>query len=336
MKILFSSYAFHPSVGGIESVSAILAEEFVAAGHAVELITETGGAADSPSSFGLTRQPTVRRMMQLLRWSDVLFQNNISLRSLLPALVMRKPVVVVHQTWIRNVQGKTGWNDRVKRAVLRRVTNIAISQAIADDISTPCTLIPNPYRDDLFRLLPELSRERALVFLGRLVSDKGVDLLLEAMTLLRRDGLKPDLTVIGIGPESENLRRMVRELGIDGQVNFVGGQAGEELVRLLNRHRVMVIPSLWAEPFGVVALEGLACGCVPAGSEQGGLKEAIGPCGLTFQNGYATALAECLKTLLTDPMREEELRRRAPPHLARFRAQQIAGEHLKLLEQIAR
>src|SRR5256885_6776043 len=114
MKILFSSYAFRPSVGGIETVSAILAEEFIAAGHELELITETLGD-DGKESYCVTRRPSLRRLVDLIRWSDIVFQNNISLRSLLPALLLWKRVLVVHQTWIQNPRGEIGWNDRVKR-----------------------------------------------------------------------------------------------------------------------------------------------------------------------------------------------------------------------------
>lgn len=336
MKILFSSYAFHPGVGGIESVSAALAEEFVRAGHQVELITETPGTAEPQRAFGVTRHPGLPRLVQLLRWADVFFQNNISLRSLLPALTMQRPILIVHQTWIQNTKGEIGWNDRLKRGLLRRATNVAISRALAAEISAPCAVIPNPYRDDLFRVIPEISRDKSLVFLGRLVSDKGVDLLLQALKLMHADGIQAELTVVGTGPENEKLRALVDELGLGAEVDFAGEKSGADLAQLLNRHRFIVIPSRWAEPFGVVALEGIACGCIAVGSEQGGLKEAIGRCGVIFQNGDAGALAHSLKRLLLDPALEEELRKRAPSHLARFRAERIADEYLKLLEQIAR
>jgi glycosyltransferase involved in cell wall biosynthesis len=45
-------------------------------------------------------------------------------------------------------------------------------------------------------------------------------------------------------------------------VDFVGTKTDHELVKLLNTHQIMVVPSLWNEPFGLVALEGVACGCV--------------------------------------------------------------------------
>ena len=211
MRILFSSYAFRPSVGGIETVAEILAEEFAALGHEVRLITETRGE-ESDTAYQVIRRPSLPRLLALLRWSDVFFQNNISLHSLLPAVLMQKRAVVVHQTWIRNVCGQIDLVARLKRMLLGSVTNAAISRAVAEDIRRESLIIPNPYRNRVFRVLPETARARKLIFVGRLVSDKGVDLLLRALGIMRREGLEPELTVVGAGPEAENLSALSRDL----------------------------------------------------------------------------------------------------------------------------
>src|SRR5213075_1573200 len=177
-----------------------------------------------------------------------------------------------------------------------------------------------PYNDRVFRLIPGVTRDEDIVFVGRLVSDKGADLFLHALKLLQNDSLLPNLTIIGTGPEEQNLRRLTTELALDRQVTFAGQKSGAVLAEILNRHRVLVVPSRWAEPFGIVALEGIACGCVVVGSGKGGLKEAIGPCGLSFENGDAGALAAQLKQLLTEPGLQSTLRQNAEEHLAKFRS----------------
>jgi glycogen(starch) synthase len=337
MRILFSSYAFRPSVGGIETVSEILAQEFVALGHEVRLITHTREQEQEQKvlAYGVIRRPRLPKLVALIRWSDVLFQNNITLRSLLPALFMQKHTVVVHQTWIRSTRGEIDLRARLKRLLLASVTNVAISRPVAEDIGHDCMIIPNPYRDRLFRLRPEITRDRTLIFLGRLVSDKGADLLLRALGILRTQGLEPDLTIVGAGPETENLSALSRELALQHQVSFVGQKTGEELVHLLNQHRIMVIPSRWAEPFGVVALEGIACGCAIIASEAGGLKEAIGPCGLMFENGNESSLADALKRMLSGRAVEDSFRRVAAEHVAKFKAERVARQYLHLIEQVA-
>jgi glycosyltransferase involved in cell wall biosynthesis len=262
------------------------------------------------------------------------FQNNISLRSLIPALLVRKPILVVHQTWLQNVRGGTGWQNRLKQALLRFITNVAISKAVADRLSAHSFVIGNPYDETVFHSMPNLARDKAIAFVGRLVSDKGVDLLLRAVELLRRDGLSPDVTVVGTGPEENNLRRLTTELGLDRQVMFVGQQCGVPLAETLNRHRILAIPSRWAEPFGVVALEGIACGCVAIGSQDGGLKEAIGPCGLIFENGNVAALATGLKRLLEDDRLREQLREGLVEHLERFQSDTIVSAYLRVMKKM--
>src|SRR5437588_7722521 len=230
MKILFSSYLFHPSVGGIESVSKILAEKFASAGIEVQVVTQTaeGENVQRPTfnvqrptedgSYCITRRPSIIDIVRQLRRCDLFFQNNISLRSLIPALLLRKPILVVHQTWLTDPRGKITWNNRLKRALLPRVTNVAISKAVADSISGHSFVIGNPYDERVFRLIPSVTRDRDFVFVGRLVSDKGADLLLHALKLLQNDNLLLSLTIIGTGPEEQNLRRLATELALDRQV----------------------------------------------------------------------------------------------------------------------
>jgi glycogen(starch) synthase len=334
MKILFSSYAFEPSVGGIESVSKILAQKFATAGEEVHVITESAGDTIRSANYRLTRRPSIGEIFRLLRWCDLFFQNNVSLRSLIPALLTRKPALVVHQTWLQNVRGGIGWQNRLKQALLRFVTNVAISKAVADRLSAHSFVIGNPYDDTVFHSMPDVERENAIVFVGRLVSDKGTDVLLRAVELLSRDGLYPNVTIVGSGPEENTLRRSTAELGLDRQVTFAGQKSGTALAETLNQHRILAVPSRWAEPFGVVALEGIACGCVVVGSQSGGLKEAIGPCGLTFENGNVAALAAQLKRLLEDNQLCGELRQGAAEHLARFQSDPIIAAYLRVMKKM--
>ena len=334
MRILFSSYLFDPSVGGIESVSKVLAQRFAAAGEEVQVITQTPGEAIPAVNYRLTRRPSIGEIFRLLRWCDLFFQNNISLRSLIPALLMRKPTLVVHQTWLQNVRGGIGWQNRLKQALLRFVTNVAISKAVADRLSAHSFVISNPYDEAVFHSMPKIVRDKAIVFVGRLVSDKGVDLLLLALEVLKRDGLFADLMIVGTGPEENNLRQLTTELGLNQQVAFAGQKSGTGLAEMLNQHRILAVPSRWAEPFGVVALEGIACGCVVVGSQSGGLKEAIGPCGLTFENGNVAALAVQLKRLLEDNQLREKMQQGATEHLSRFQSEAIVAAYLRVMRKM--
>jgi glycogen(starch) synthase len=340
MKILIATHAFYPHIGGLETVARVLAEQFTARGHAVCIITQTPGNTPSDDKmfpFQIVRSPGIVEMLRLVHWCDVFFQNNISLRTLWPLLAVRRPWVVSHQTWLTRVDGQTGLQDRFKLFLIQFASGapIAISQAVAKPLSVRAILIGNPYRSDLFRVLPDAPRDRDIVFLARLVSDKGGDLTLEALAILKdKHRLTPSLTIVGDGPEGGNLRAMAARLGVEKQVTFAGMLTEETLVRMLNRHRIMVVPSRLAEPFGVVALEGIACGCVLAGSESGGLADAIGPCGLTFPNHDAPAFAEAVRRLLEDEALCQKLRAEAPAHLEKHSAERIADRYLEVFASV--
>jgi glycosyltransferase involved in cell wall biosynthesis len=140
------------------------------------------------------------------------------------------------------------------------------------------------------------------------------------------------LAIIGDGPEMTRLRGQAARLGIGSRVGFLGTRTGEDLVRLLNQHRVLVVPSRYDEPFGIVALEGIACGCAVVGSEGGGLKDAIGSCGRTFRNGDVADLARVLREVFEDPETPARFQRHAAEHLASHTSAGVAAEYLAALE----
>lgn len=336
MKILISSHFFAPSVGGIELVSGILADEFHRLGHEIRVITRTPDPENKARlPFPVFRQPGRSGIKAQIRWCDVYLQSNISLATLWPALLSRKPVLVVHHTWISRVDGRIGWQDRLKLFATRLVRrNLAVSTALAATIPVRCGVVANPYRDDVFTEDSLAVRDRDLVFVGRLVSDKGCSILLEALARLAAEAIRPSLTVVGSGPELENLQAQAMSSGLAGQVVFAGQKTGPELAALLNRHRILVVPSLWKEPFGIVALEGIACGCAAVGSSGGGLPDAIGPCGVTFPNGDHRVLAERLRELLADPGCLASYRVAAPGHLAKHTRVAVADAYLRELDAI--
>lgn len=334
MKILIYSPSFYPNIGGLETIISTLAHEFIYQSHEVKLISQTPATDSQKFPFEVIRQPTIQQIVKLAHWSDVYFQGCVSLKGIWPLLFVHRPLVITHQVWYRYVNGRTGWHNHLKHFVSRFATNISASQAVAKPIPAPSSIIPNSYREDIFYEIPNIPRNQELVFLGRLVSDKGANLLLEALAQLKSKGLTPRLTIIGSGPEDSQLRQQAKDLEIVEQVKFTGVKVEHELVKLLNAHQIMVVPSLWDEPFGIVALEGIACGCVVVGSEGGGLKDAIGSCGVTFPNGNVERLTEILFDLLTHPDKLATYREQAKLHLARHTSKAVAKAYLEVMERV--
>jgi glycogen(starch) synthase len=334
LNILIYSPAFYPSIGGLEAMAEMLADGFNKAGHEVKVVTTTRGDGEEPFSFEVLRCPRPLTLLALVRRADVFFQVNISLKGLWPWLLVRKLLVASHNGWYCS-ENHCDWRARLKHRVSQWAINISVSQAVAAHVPALSTVIPNAYRDDIFKLYPDIKRERDLIFIGRLVSDKGCNVLVEALTPLGHHGLRPALTIVGGGPEEESLREQVQTLGLGEQVQFAGVQRGVDLAKSLNAHKVMVVPSLWEEPFGIVALEGIACGCAVVGTQGGGLPEAIGPCGMTVPRGDSQTLAEAIKILLSDPALQARYREKAPEHLARHTRARVVQTYLEVLEKAA-
>jgi glycogen synthase len=337
LNILVSSRAFAPSLGGIETVSALLAEEFVKADHSVVIVTQSAGTSDR-TEFGapIVRGASPRQLRQLVKWCDVFWHNNLSIRATWPGLLLGKPLVVTHSgSYCRRPMGLDAVL-RLKHAIVNRVTSVAISRYVASFFKTRSIIIPNPYDAYVFQArLPQSERKREFVFLGRLVEEKGLDILLEALSRLRRRDLRPQLTVVGSGPELEKMRELTRRLGLEAQVQFQGARTGSELASTLNQHQTLVVPSRYDEPFGVVALEGIACGCAVIASSGGGLPEAIGPCGITFPNGDIAALEQALERLSTRPDERERLTAQSAEHLLQFQPRLVAERYLELFQTVA-
>jgi len=338
VNILFTSNRFYPDIGGIESISDVLVRYFSAAGHSLRLITQTPGNVEVDRRafpFPIIRRPSVRSLLACYDWADVVFQNNIEIRTLWPQLLFRRPLLITLHTWLRSPVGRRRAVDRFKQLLLFSANRVvSVSQVIRDDSFRSSMIIGNPYCSTIFRQLSCIQREKQIVFLGRLVSDKGVDLLLKSFADL--NPCDSYLTIIGDGPEREGLEQLADALSISPFVQFLGAIQGEALARELNRHQLMVIPSRWREPFGVVALEGLACGCVVLASDGGGLPDAVGPAGLLFARGDQSDLTRQLQRLLNTGELRDRLRAEAPDHLARFQEDQVCSQYLELIEELVR
>jgi len=320
----------------METIMEILAEEFTAASHQVKVTTQVPSEMERDCIYEVVRMPALNSCLRLLHWSDVCLCANVSLRGLLPMIIARAPLVISHQGYdCLSASGRFRIISAFKKTVSRFSSNICCSRAVQSHVPGRSIVIPNSYRTEIFKEYSDVIKDLDIVFVGRLVSDKGVSDLIEAIGHLGRAGFRPRLSIVGDGPERSAIVRRVGELGLGPQVTFTGIKSGSDLARFVARHRVMAVPSRWAEPFGIVALEGIACGCVVVGTALGGLPEAIGPCGVTVPNADTSAMARALRSLLEDDSLLVGYRSRAPVHLARHSRPNVARSYLNVLESAA-
>jgi glycogen synthase len=311
-----------PKHGGVETVVDLVSTALVARGHNVRIATTQLGEISRP--FPILRRPSAWGLVRCVWWADCIVLHGATLRLGWPLLLTFKRAWLVHHIWPREDLGLL--HRLARRLLYWRCRHLAVSRALASAIGTQSTVVPNPYDDQQFRRLSGVHRNRDIVFLGRLVYLKGVDDLIDALTILKDRDVRPTTTIIGDGPERPRLDAKVQAAGLAEYVTFTGALPTNDVVRELNRHRVQVVPSRYKEPFGVVALEGAACGCIVVGSAGGGLPDAIGACGETYENGNVHSLANILQRLLYRIAPAAEV---VEKHLAPHRPQAVAEAYLR-------
>jgi glycosyltransferase involved in cell wall biosynthesis len=333
MRILACSHRFHPDVGGVETTTAVLASEWRSLGHEVRIVTRSAGPP-AHDGFAVLRNPAPRRLAHEALLADVVWQNSISLPWLLQARMLGRPVVVTHQTWLTQPDGRVLWRERAKRLALPGALHVAISGAVARHVGAArMVVLPNPFGGG-FLGGGDCPRPVDLLFAGRMVSDKGALLLAGALALLERRGIAPRVEWIGDGPERPALEAWAREThGRALRMSIPGALPPGPLAARMRAARVLAVPSVWEEPLGIVALEGIAAGCHVVASDGGGLPEAVGPCGRLFRRGSAGALADALGEALATPGAPDQSA--ASAHLARFAPARVARAYLGLFGQAA-
>ncbi len=153
------------------------------------------------------------------------------------------------------------------------------------------------------RPTPADPRSRQVLAYGRLSSEKGFATLLVAWSVLVRDDPSLRLVLAGDGRERQGLVRLVEHLGIGESVAFAGWIGEQQVQQYLAGSILVVVPSLWAEPFGLVAAEAAAAGRAVIASRTGALPEIVsdGTTGRLFAAGDILGLVSVLKDALSDP-----------------------------------
>jgi len=250
------------------------------------------------------------------------------------------------QCWRCNAD--LGWSRSLKLWMLtfprlwlarRASQNVAVTAHVARRLGLPRSLVIYHGVALPEIILPDTTppaEPLCFAYVGRLVAEKGVSVLLDAAGRLRAEGRCLCLKIIGDGPLREFLEREAAERGLSASVEFTGMLHGSALEEALGQVQVLVMPSLVEETAGLAALEFMARGKPLIVADIGGLAEVVGDAGLKFPAGSAEALAACMCHLLDQPALYAELARRARARvLAHFTHQRMVEEHLRLYRRLA-
>lgn len=156
----------------------------------------------------------------------------------------------------------------------------------------------NGFDDCLFRV-SDTRRDLGVLFVGLLLPVKNVDIVLRAFARTHKKTDAP-LTIVGDGPLREDLEALAAQLGIADSVDFLGHKSRAEVASLMQRARVLALPSS-SEGYPLVVVEALACGTPVVASRVGGIPEimASDEAGTLVAPGDIESLASALTTWVT-------------------------------------
>jgi len=360
VKILFVNAGGR--VGGAEQSLLVLATEMVRRGVTVMITcppeSELGERCEElslpwrPVTFvehAVARSParwlvSVAALVRILRsgsWDLVHANGYRAIPTAVPAARLAGRPVVLH---LRDMKPPP---SRISRALMRRAARwIAISEAVRREAlgvstSVPCAVVPNGVDIQRFRDARE-NREAArgrlgiepsdvaFVFVGRLLRWKGPE---DFVAAALRMSDAPGLRFFVIGDEwqtpgeapglRESLERSVRESGARDRIRFLGARS--DVPELLAGMDVLVVPSREPEPFGRVAIEGMAAGLPVIGTRDGGLEELVvhGESGLLVGRGEPSEVEAAMRLLAGDCKQLEAMGRAG----ARLAERYAASEH---------
>jgi glycogen(starch) synthase len=258
-----------------------------------------------------------------------------------------------HQGWVQN--HPQSHIHAAERAMVRRADHvITCSRYMRVHVAnvfgvrpSKITAIPNgidprdlePVSEDLPTLRARYAEpdELLVLLVGRLVYEKGFHLALDALAPIvrRRGGVR--FVVAGTGTAEGELKRQAQQLGLARHGAFLGWIGDDMLHSLYRICDLCIVPSIY-EPFGLVALEAMASGCLCVVADTGGLREVVpvdGTVGLRFPSRDATALRGVLERVLTDDASRRQLVAEAREHVLRFDWGEVARRTNAVYESMA-
>lgn len=331
-RITFYSHRYHPSAGGVETSTTHLVNHLVARGHVVTVATTTPPGAQGYPTAPIVHAPTSRKLFRLFRQSEIIHFQGFAVWPMIIGLASRRPIVWAHHdhdmvcpksiAWwngpctysllqcTRDLSRDHSWLAVARSQVMlgvrrlvarhRRIHHLTHSAFVTrhNHLARATTIgygIGTPKGD---RPVDEDSPKARILFIGRLIYEKGGDVLIRAMTDERLADVL--LTFLGDGVEREPIERLAKELGVNSRVSFAG-QVSQEIVQAsLRDSQLLVVPSRWQEPFGIVAIEAMNASVPVVASNVGGLGEIVARGGLVVEADNAAALAEAISRALYD------------------------------------
>lgn len=175
---------------------------------------------------------------------------------------------------------------------------------------------------------PVADTSNTILFVGQIPRSKGLDVLIKALALLEHQAR---LKVVGTGSALDANKALAKELGLSDRIDFLGWVAHQDLDKYFEEAVMLVVPSVWAEPFGLVGIEAMARSRPVVAFNVGGISQWLedGKTGLLARNVTSEALAECIETLLSDRDLARQMGARGRKRAEEEFSPVVAGERLE-------
>jgi glycogen(starch) synthase len=176
-----------------------------------------------------------------------------------------------------------------------------------------------------------------VLLVGRLVYEKGFHLALDALAQVIAGVGDMRFVVAGSGTAEAELREQAQRLGLMEHGSFLGWVGDDMLHSLYRIAEITIVPSIY-EPFGLVALEAMACGCMCIVADTGGLREVVpadGTVGLRFRSRDSSDLGDVLAQILTDDDARARLVAEAREHVLSFDWSEVARRTREVYLELA-
>jgi glycosyltransferase involved in cell wall biosynthesis len=230
----------------------------------------------------------------------------------------------------------------LRHALVRRAAaNIAVTEHVNRRLAIPRVRVVQhgiePERNaDTLTVVSSGDKKICFAFVGRFVPEKGILIFVEALRILREQGLEFEAKLIGDGPERGRIESKIAAQDLNFCVKITGYLSGIALADELANVSVIVMPSLWEETAGLAAMEQMMRGRLVACSDIGGLIEIVGDTGLKFPPGDAGAMAEELRKTIENPLVVEEMGAMARQRARElFQRSRMIEEHTAIYQEMA-
>ena len=178
-------------------------------------------------------------------------------------------------------------------------------------------------------------KDKVILAVGRLSWHKGFDNLIRSLPMVLSRFPDVKLIIVGDGYMKKDLENLVYTLGLENKVKLLGFLKDEDLFKIYKISDLLVIPSNY-EPFGIVALEGMAAGLPIIATSVDGLKEVINDVGLLVPSNHPSNLAQAIINVLSDESLFKELKKKSIERVKRFSWESLCRELLDVYKEAIR